>query len=47
MKNTSPAVAAFDHDGMVFGVALASKSLKLFDMRYLEKVGLNLNDFML
>jgi hypothetical protein len=38
MKNNSPAVAAFDRDGMVFGVALASKTLKLFDIRHLDKV---------
>ncbi|KAI6191103.1 WD repeat-containing protein 55-like protein [Aphelenchoides bicaudatus] len=37
MKNNSPAVAAFDRDGMVFGVALASKDLKLFDIRNIDK----------
>jgi hypothetical protein len=40
MKNNSPAVATFDRDGMVFGVALASKNLKLFDIRNLDKVSL-------
>jgi WD40 repeat protein len=38
MTNELPALAAFDRDGMVFGVALGSKSVKLFDIRNFEQV---------
>ncbi|KAI6206021.1 hypothetical protein M3Y94_00858500 [Aphelenchoides besseyi] len=35
--NNVPAIASFDRNGMVFGVALGSKMLKMYDIRHFDR----------